>query len=207
MNIGEKVKEQRKLMGLTQPQLAEKIEMSIDSIKKLETNRMNPSIDTLNKLIKFFKVKADYFLDNLEKESEIVDNKMVKVGIIQKVNAGEDATYGEFKSYVMVDSKILEGRPAIALKLKDNSMDKDNLFTGDIVVAKQMTETEKIKSTDIYLILSNDGFYVRRIKKHRKFLILTPSNPDYSVIEINKNPYLKNKYHIFGKIVQIIRNI
>lgn len=62
MTLGTRIKEQRKLLGLTQPQLAEKINMSINSIKQLETDRVRPSLETLEKLCDLFGCSADYLL-------------------------------------------------------------------------------------------------------------------------------------------------
>ena len=62
MTIGNRIKEQRKILKLTQPQLAEKINMSIDSIKKMETDKMTPSVETLSKLADLFGCSADYLM-------------------------------------------------------------------------------------------------------------------------------------------------
>ena len=62
MSLGNRIREQRKKLGLTQPQLSERIDMSLNSIKQLETDRVKPSIETLEKLTKLFGVTADYLL-------------------------------------------------------------------------------------------------------------------------------------------------
>lgn len=62
MTLGSRIKEQRKKLGLTQPALAEKIDMSLNSIKQLETDRVKPSLETLEKLTDLFEVSSDYLL-------------------------------------------------------------------------------------------------------------------------------------------------
>jgi transcriptional regulator with XRE-family HTH domain len=62
MTIGARIKEQRKMQGLTQPQLAEFLNMSLDSIKKLETDRVKPSVDTLIKISTVLQCSTDYLL-------------------------------------------------------------------------------------------------------------------------------------------------
>lgn len=62
MSIGARIKEQRTKQALTQPELAHRLDMSLDSIKKLETNRVNPSIETLTKLSDLFGCSTDYLL-------------------------------------------------------------------------------------------------------------------------------------------------
>lgn len=62
MTLGSRIQEQRKKLGLTQPQLAESLSMSLNTVKQLETDRVKPSIETLEKLTTMFKVSADYLL-------------------------------------------------------------------------------------------------------------------------------------------------
>ena len=62
MSIGLRIKTERKNLKLTQPQLAEKLGVSLDMVKSMETNRSNPSIDTLNKLADTFGCSVDYLL-------------------------------------------------------------------------------------------------------------------------------------------------
>lgn len=52
--IGKQIAARRKLLKLTQSTFAEKMEISIDSIKSYESDRMNPSIDVLKKMSAVF---------------------------------------------------------------------------------------------------------------------------------------------------------
>lgn len=97
MSIGLRVKEQRKKLKLTQQELATKISMSLDFIKKLETNRLNPSLETLDKLCVLFDVSSDYLLckigTNEENRMKVIreyeklspDKKKIVDDIIQKI--------------------------------------------------------------------------------------------------------------------------
>lgn len=48
--IGEAIKNRRKELGITQPDLAELAKVSINTLYKLERGQSNPSLDVLNKL-------------------------------------------------------------------------------------------------------------------------------------------------------------
>lgn len=48
--IGIAIRERRKLLGITQPDLAEMAEVSINTLYKLERGEANPSVKVLNKL-------------------------------------------------------------------------------------------------------------------------------------------------------------
>lgn len=62
MTISQRIKLKRKEFSITQEQLANSTELSIDTIKKLETDRVMPSIETLEKLCRIFQCTADYLL-------------------------------------------------------------------------------------------------------------------------------------------------
>lgn len=49
-HIGEAIKNRRKQLGITQPDLAELAKVSINTLYKLERGQSNPSLDVLNKL-------------------------------------------------------------------------------------------------------------------------------------------------------------
>jgi y4mF family transcriptional regulator len=49
-HIGEAIKNRRKQLGITQPDLAELAKVSINTLYKLERGQSNPSLEVLNKL-------------------------------------------------------------------------------------------------------------------------------------------------------------
>jgi transcriptional regulator with XRE-family HTH domain len=68
--IGEKLKIVRKQMGISQQTLSDELDLSIDYIRSLETDRKSPSIETLVKICLFFKVSSDYLLGLPDHEAE-----------------------------------------------------------------------------------------------------------------------------------------
>jgi|SRR5690625_9801 len=69
MTFGEKLKKARKEAGLTQEQLAEKLNVSRSAIAKWETDKGMPDIDNLKLLSQLVDVSIDYLLDEGEKIS------------------------------------------------------------------------------------------------------------------------------------------
>ena len=67
-NIGKKIKEARQLMGLTQEELAEKVDMDSKHLSKIENGLHLPSYNTLKKL-------ASCLNFNLDNSEIISDNK------------------------------------------------------------------------------------------------------------------------------------
>ena len=79
MNFSEKLLTLRKANGLTQEQLAEKLDVSRQSISKWESGQANPELEKIVALSAIFNVTTDYLL----KSSEI-DDLSVKTEILEK---------------------------------------------------------------------------------------------------------------------------
>lgn len=79
MNISEKILSLRKAHDLTQEQLAEKLDVSRQSISKWESGQAMPEIDKITVLSNVFHVTTDYLL----KPSEI-DELALKTGILER---------------------------------------------------------------------------------------------------------------------------
>ena len=76
-NIGEKIKEARLMAGLTQEELAEKIDMDSKHLSKIENGLHLPSYKTLNKLSSILNF-------NYENTETVYQNKKIDNIIYQK---------------------------------------------------------------------------------------------------------------------------
>jgi transcriptional regulator with XRE-family HTH domain len=66
MEIGNKINQLRKLSGMTQEQLAEKLNVSRQTISKWESDSTSPDLESIVKISRIFHVS----LDDLLKEGE-----------------------------------------------------------------------------------------------------------------------------------------
>ncbi len=62
-NIGEKIREERKKIGMTQEDLAEKVGISVNFVSLIE-NGKNMSLDTMIRIANTFNVSVDYLLND-----------------------------------------------------------------------------------------------------------------------------------------------
>ena len=72
MTLGEKIKEARKLCGLSQEQLAEKMAVSRSAVAKWETGKGLPDIDNLKVLSRLLNVSVDYLISDSDTQGETV---------------------------------------------------------------------------------------------------------------------------------------
>ena len=85
MNIGNKISELRKKGGLTQEELAEKLNVSRQTISKWECNETSPSLEDAGKLAKIFQVSLDALIGNENVLEAKVSNVERLAGIIIKI--------------------------------------------------------------------------------------------------------------------------
>jgi len=68
IHLGDKIKELRKLRGLTQAELAKVIGVTTSAVSSYEILERQPSYDILIKIATFFNVSTDYLLGRSEKD-------------------------------------------------------------------------------------------------------------------------------------------
>ena len=85
MNIGSTISELRKKNNLTQEQLAEKLNVTRQTISKWECNETSPSIEDASKLANIFNVSLDELVGNKNVLEEKVSNVERLAGIIIKI--------------------------------------------------------------------------------------------------------------------------
>lgn len=76
-NLGNKIYELRKMNGLTQQQLAEKLDVSNKAVSKWELGETTPELDNIHQLAAIFNVSYDYLLS--DKEIKIEEEKPTQV--------------------------------------------------------------------------------------------------------------------------------
>ena len=62
LTMGDRIKEIRKKRGLTQEQLAEKLDISVEYVSQIERGLKMPSMQMFIKLVEVLNVSADYLL-------------------------------------------------------------------------------------------------------------------------------------------------
>ena len=80
MNLSKKIYELRKASGMSQEQLAEKINVSRQSISKWESGESSPEIERLIELSNVFDVSTDYLLKSSEVDELTIRTERLEKG-------------------------------------------------------------------------------------------------------------------------------
>lgn len=77
--VGERIRQLRKSLGLTQAELAEQTEMDVKSVSRLETGVHAPSLDQLERLASVFQVTMSHFLNEDDDPSFVRGREMASM--------------------------------------------------------------------------------------------------------------------------------
>ena len=78
MNVGEKILQLRKKMGLSQEELAEKLNVTRQTISKWETNQSSPDFDKIVPLCDLFEITTDELLRGKSENIKNLDDSKIR---------------------------------------------------------------------------------------------------------------------------------
>ena len=196
--FGDRIREARKNAGLTQRQLADKLNVSNTSISNWEKNLSRPDPDTIQHLCWALNVQPNYFF-SVETSSILPRNiipmpEMRKIPLVGTIACGEPILAEEnIDEYISIP-KDLSGD--FALTCKGDSMINARIFDGDIVYIRQQ---ETVENGEIAAVLIDNEATLKRVRLFDDHISLEPENPMYKPL-VYWNEEM-NSVRILGKAV------
>ncbi|MBQ8163636.1 MAG: helix-turn-helix transcriptional regulator [Clostridia bacterium] len=77
LTMGDRIKETRKKKGLTQEQLAEKVDITLEYISQIERGLKMPNMQVFIKLVEVLDVSADYLLRDSVSTRNLYGDKQI----------------------------------------------------------------------------------------------------------------------------------
>ena len=197
-SIGKKIELLRKQEKLTRDELAEKTNISKQSIFNYETERRLIPIDALSVIADFFKVPIESFFSDAYKEFKNIKEADIKrIPILSDVSAG----YGkealeEATDWISLPSSIAK-TATFATFVEGDSMEP-KINEGDLLLVQN---TPQLDSGMIGVFLLNEKVYCKRFHYNpiTKEIILKSLNSNYKPIKITN----EDEFRIIGRVVGI----
>ena len=204
MNIGDRIRKQRILSNLSQTELAEKIQVSKQTLYKYENNIItNVPSDKIESIASVLNV-TPAFLMGWDEKSDSSNSKItngVKINVLGRVAAGipisavEDIIDTEEISEEMASKGEFFG-----LKIKGDSMEP-RIYDGDVVIVRQQSDAD---SGDIVIALVNgDDATCKRLTKYAGGIGLISLNPKYEPMMFSDEDIEKKPVKIIGRVVEL----
>lgn len=156
MNLGNKIKQHRKLLQLTQEQVADRCELTKGYISLLENDKTSPSIETLTHILNVLGTSLSEFFHE-ENQPEVVfevEKQYVK-------------DFGAYKQTWLVPSSQMQSMEPILVELLPNSQTNiDMPHEGEEFGYVIDGEIEVHYGKESYKCITNESFYILTNKSH-----------------------------------------
>ncbi len=176
MTFGERLRCARKEKGLTQKELALKINAKHNSISNWENDQNMPDPDTIQNLCWALDVQPNYFfsVENSLPANILPFPTMGKVPLIGSIACGAPVLAQEhIEDYVDMPTHI---HADFALTCKGDSMINARIFDGDVVYIRQQ---ETVENGQIAAVLIDNEATLKRVRLFEDHIALEPENPQY----------------------------
>ena len=200
MTLAERLKNERKKNGLSQKELADKLDMNARTYASYERGERDISTAVLLNICKVLEISSDVLLGNTTVTFTPTDLRAntKPVPLLGRVAAGLSChAEDNIEGYILTDSEILhEGYDYFWLTVKGDSMEPE-LHDGDRVLVREQ-ETLDTECFAVVRIDGEDGV-VKRVKIDRDRITLTSVNPYYPPRVFEREQM--NDVAVVGKVI------
>lgn len=200
MGIGDRIRALRTNAGMTQVELANKLNISNSTLSQYESGARTPSDDMKLKIAALFQVSTDYLLSGT---TNTVNSKTkgVQIPVLGEVRAGYPMeTVENIIDYEEIDEEMARRGEFFALRIKGDSMEP-RFVEGDVVIVRKQ---ETADSGDIVVALVNgDSATIKKLKRHQNGITLVPSNSAYEPMYYSNEEIMELPVNILGKVVEL----
>ena len=178
-----RVRELRIQKGLTQTQLANKLNVSQGTLSLWEQGKYDIDADALKELSKIFNTSVDYIIYNVSstyKSKSEYDNifpmKTKKVPLLGDIACGEPIWAEEQRGEFVSVSDDIDAD--FCLRAKGDSMTGARIYDGDIVFIRRQPTVE---NGEIAAVIIDNEATLKRVYfyKDKDKLVLSPENPAF----------------------------
>lgn len=202
MNFGERLKEERKKIGISQKDFGRKIGVAESTISLYESNKRSPDKEILKKISLVLGVSVDYLLGEDTPYLTSKESKYVRIPVLGRIIAGLPMeAIQEPIDWEEIPRELAATGDFFALKVKGHSMEP-RILEGDVVIVKRQPDVESGKIA-VVLVNGNEAT-LKRVKKQKEGITLIATNISiyephfYTNEEIEKLPV-----QILGEVVEL----
>lgn len=196
-NLGQKIMLLRKKRNMTQDELAEKLNISKQSILNYETEKRLVPIDVLSNIANLFNLPIENFFSNSfgDNENLKISSKIKKIPIISKVSAGI-GVFGidDVLEWLEMPTSLCKNCD-FATFIEGDSMEP-KVYDNDLILVRK---TNFLDNGSIGVFKIGEDIFCKKFYQNpiTKAIILKSINKNYDSISIAS----EDEFHILGKVV------
>lgn len=208
----ERLRTLRKEHGMTQQELAKRVQLGKQAISQYERGVREPDYEVLSYLCDIFNVSTDYLLGKVDfttrlvsdEERQMIDNpvKGVKIKIYGRVAAGVPLEMIEdiYDEEEIHPDMLKGGQEYFGLVIHGDSMEP-KMSEGDVVIVRKQEDAE---NGDIVIAtVDGDDATCKKLKKENNGIWLMGTNPSFSPMFFSSYEIETIPVKILGKVVEL----
>ena len=203
-HVANKIKHFRNLRNMTQDDLAEKLNVSPQTVSRYENGERKANHDILFELSKALKVSiSDFFPPIEDGDFEVEDSKLIKIPVLGYIKAGLPIEAQEdIIDHIAIPEDWTKGdKNFYALKISGDSM-KPKYEEGDIVIFEQTNDFLHAKNRDCAVMVNHTECVFKKLFIGDDGITLQSYNPDYKTMVFSKNDVASKPVTIIGVAVE-----
>lgn len=209
--LGERLKERREELMMTQKDIADNIGVAVSTIQRYESGKIKDiKLPVIDAIANFLKVQPEWLIgktDIKEIKKEAPPNKLqnedIYIKIIPVFKNITDANFLNKEADKHIPIAVSDNYSGyIALIVPDDSMNLARICKNDISIIKM---DEKVKDGDIVcaLIKNKNSAIIRRIALLGEYVFLYPQSTDPQCAIPDAVMRKQNGLHIIGKVISV----
>ena len=191
-NFANNLKHLRLQSGLTQLELANKLDKDYSTIGKWELGQRSPILADVIKVSELFQIPLDKLIgssiiyDNAE-QINIDDNNIIKIPVYGIIKAGIPIeSQSDIIDYIDIPRNWTRGgKKFYGIKLSGDSM-FPKYQDGDIVIFEQNDDTELYNGKDVAVMINGTESTFKKILVNEQGIVLQPYNMAYDIMMFSK---------------------
>lgn len=201
MTVGERIKEIRTKIGMSQVEFADKIDVSKQTLYKYENNIItNIPSDKIEAAAKIGGV-TPAFLMGWDKIDKKPSNKRTIINVYGRVAAGIPLEMIEdIIDIEEIPEEMAKTGEFFGLQIRGDSMEP-KISEGDIVIVRRQDDAET-GDTVIATVNGTDAT-CKRLKKYRDGIELIATNPSYKPMFYSNEEIESKPVRIIGRVVEL----
>lgn len=200
--ISKQIKYFRNKFSLTQAQLADRLDVSKQTVSNWETGIKLPRMGAIQKMSDIFGVPKSTIIEGISIDKTGSPSFVTRIPIIGEIACGDPITAEEnVEGYLDEPTDSLPSGTLFYLRTKGHSMEP-TIPDGSNVLIREQPEVEDDEIAAV-LVNSDTEATLKRIKHQGNIVMLMPDNPSYSPYIVTEN----NPARILGKAIRFTTDL
>lgn len=214
--VGKKIRYYRKLNGMTQKELGEKIGVKHNTISSYENGTNEPEQDILFSIARTFEISIDDLFPSIDDEktnvSVINEDENEYLYFPTKISAGvplevDDLTKKDIEKIMVPDEvmgKWSQSKDIFMVRVNGESMNK--VIPHNSLIAVKPVELHELKNNDIVIFSDNGDYSIKRFfhDQNNERVIFRPDSTDDNFYDYIVSYEVAKNLKIHGKVVLYI---